>query len=74
MNESDPPSVISAIGMRPSRSRTISTCQNGDPLNKRISGSCRSLERLTRGPGRVSIWNDKITKQIPNPFKGGLSR
>jgi hypothetical protein len=59
--------------MRSSRSRTISTSQNGDTLNKRISGSCRSLERLTRGPGRVSVWSDKITKQIPPPFRGGLS-
>lgn len=32
---------------RPSRSR--------DNLNKRTSGSCRSLERLTRGPGKVSV-------------------
>ena len=34
-------------GGRPSRSR--------EALNKRSSGSCRSLERLTRGPGKVSV-------------------
>lgn len=32
---------------RPSRSR--------ENLNNRGSGSCRSLERLTRGPGKVSV-------------------
>lgn len=35
------------LGGRSSRSR--------DNLNKRSSGSCRSLERLTRGPGKVSV-------------------
>lgn len=35
------------VGGRQSRSR--------DSLNKRSSGSCRSLERLTRGPGKVSV-------------------
>lgn len=39
-----PPPIL---GGRPSRSR--------DTLNKRSSGSCRSLERLTRGPGKVSV-------------------
>lgn len=43
------PSLMMANG-RPSRSR--------DNLNKRNSGSCRSLERLTRGPGKVSVCNE----------------
>lgn len=36
------------LGGRPSRPRDA-------VLNKRSSGSCRSLERLTRGPGKVSV-------------------
>lgn len=68
---SSPPSIISTL--RSGRSRTASTSQNGDALSRRLTGSCRSLERLTRGPGRVSVWSDKITKQIPPPFRGGLS-
>ncbi|XP_013108051.1 ubiquitin carboxyl-terminal hydrolase 30 homolog [Stomoxys calcitrans] len=49
---------------RPSRSR--------DNLNKRNSGSCRSLERLTRGPGKVSIWSEQMPTQVPHPFQGTL--
>lgn len=51
---------------------TGSQQQNGT-LNKRSSGSCRSLERLTRGPGRVSVWGDRQQIQVPHPFRGGLS-
>lgn len=39
---------------RQSRPRNIQEhCADG--LNKRVSSSCRSLERLSRGPGRVSV-------------------
>lgn len=43
-------------GGRPSRSR--------EALNKRSSGSCRSLERLTRGPGKVSVSVLLLLQQI----------
>lgn len=36
---------------RPSRSRV----QDGLNKKHKISGSCRSLERLSRGPGRASV-------------------
>lgn len=72
-----PPSLMSTISLRQSRPRTISTSMgNGGPssmLNKRQSGSCRSLERLSRGPGRISIYSEKATIQVPHPFSGGLS-
>jgi ubiquitin carboxyl-terminal hydrolase 30 len=42
-------------------------------LNKRASGSCRSLERLARGPGRVSVFGEQANIQVPPPFRGGLS-
>lgn len=44
-------------GERSSRSRKIQLTKHGWPegLNKRVSTSCRSLERLSRGPGRVSV-------------------
>uniref|UniRef100_U5ETS9 ubiquitinyl hydrolase 1 n=1 Tax=Corethrella appendiculata TaxID=1370023 RepID=U5ETS9_9DIPT len=74
-----PPSIISAYTGRPSRPRTISMAgpaPNGSAvsmLNKRVSGSCRSLERLSRGPGRVSVWSEQASIQVPHPFRGGLS-
>lgn len=46
--------------------------QNGD-LSKRSSISCRSLERLNRGPGRVSVWSETAQIQIPHPFRGAQS-
>ncbi|KAM7350786.1 ubiquitin specific protease 30 [Cochliomyia hominivorax] len=52
------------LGGRPSRSR--------EALNKRSSGSCRSLERLTRGPGKVSIWSEQMPTQVPHPFQGAM--
>ncbi|XP_058830794.1 ubiquitin carboxyl-terminal hydrolase 30 homolog [Topomyia yanbarensis] len=71
-----PPSIISTFSGRPSRPRSILATEmvgNG-ALNKRSSsGSCRSLERLTRGPGRVSVWGDRQQIQVPHPFRGGLS-
>ncbi|XP_055548514.1 ubiquitin carboxyl-terminal hydrolase 30 homolog [Wyeomyia smithii] len=70
-----PPSIISTFSGRPSRPRSILATEmtgNG-ALSKRSSGSCRSLERLTRGPGRVSVWGDRQQIQVPHPFRGGLS-
>lgn len=58
--------------LRRSRSRSIQSHQNGD-LNKRSSMSCRSLERLNRGPGRVSVWSEQAQIQIPHPFRGAQS-
>lgn len=58
--------------LRRSRSRSIQSHQNGD-LNKRNSMSCRSLERLNRGPGRVSVWSEQAQIQIPHPFRGAQS-
>lgn len=59
--------------MRKSRARTISSTQNGDCMSKRNSMSCRSLERLSRGPGRVSVWSEAAQIQIPHPFRGAQS-
>ncbi|KXJ82344.1 ubiquitin carboxyl-terminal hydrolase 30 homolog [Aedes albopictus] len=70
-----PPSIISTFSGRPSRPKSILATEmnrNGT-LDKRSSGSCRSLERLTRGPGRVSVWGDRKQIQVPHPFRGGLS-
>lgn len=60
-----------SINTRQSRPRTIQS-QIGDGLNKRASTSCRSLERLSRGPGTVSIWTEKAQIQVPHPFQGAL--
>lgn len=69
-------SPTSTLTLRPSRPRTVSV-QMGDGmmngLNKRSSFSCRSLERLSRGPGRVSVWSEKATFQVPHPFRGASS-
>lgn len=59
--------------MRKSRARTNSSTQNGDCMNKRNSMSCRSLERLSRGPGRVSVWSEVAQIQVPHPFRGAHS-
>ncbi|XP_055713493.1 ubiquitin carboxyl-terminal hydrolase 30 homolog [Phlebotomus papatasi] len=45
----------------------------GGSLSKRISMSYRSLDRLNRGPGRVSVWSDRTSIQVPHPFRGALS-
>lgn len=72
--QDSPPSIISMSTGRPARSRNPSTSQsNGDPFSKRNCGSYRSLDRLSRGPGRVSVWSEKITKKIPPPFCGSIS-
>lgn len=64
--QDSPPSIISSTTGRPRNS------SNGDAF-KRNCGSYRSLDRLSRGPGRVSVWNEKVTKQIAIPFKGSIS-
>lgn len=76
-------STMSPSNGRQSRSRVIQHTGNGivstnegaagDNLNKRNSMSCRSLERLNRGPGRISIWSEKAQIQIPHPFRGAQS-
>lgn len=70
--QDSPPSIISTTTGRPARSRNPSM-SNGDAFSKRNCGSYRSLDRLSRGPGRVSVWSEKITKQIPPPFRGSIS-
>ncbi|XP_017870979.1 PREDICTED: ubiquitin carboxyl-terminal hydrolase 30 homolog [Drosophila arizonae] len=44
----------------------------GEGLNRRVSSSCRSLERLNRGPGRVSIWSSMMPSQVAHPFQGAM--
>lgn len=44
----------------------------GQSLNRRVSSSCRSLERLNRGPGRVSIWSSMMPSQVAHPFQGAM--
>ncbi|XP_067642016.1 ubiquitin carboxyl-terminal hydrolase 30 homolog [Eurosta solidaginis] len=62
------------LGERASRPRTAHVTRNNyhEGLNKRVSTSCRSLERLSRGPGRVSIWSDQMPAQVAIPFQGAL--
>lgn len=57
---------------RPSRSPRNSETGTNESLSRRVSSSYRSLDRLTRGPGRVSVWSDKAPSQIPHPFQGAL--
>lgn len=57
---------------RKSRSKSIQNHQNGD-VSKRNSISYRSLERLNRGPGRVSVYGEQAQIQIPHPFRGAQS-
>lgn len=73
--QDSPPSIISMSTGRPvSRSRNPSTSQFNDAaFSSRNCGSYRSLDRLSRGPGRVSVWNEKMTKKIPPPFCGSIS-
>lgn len=66
--QDSPPSIISATSMR---QRNV--FGNGDAFNRRNQGSYRSLDRLSRGPGRVSVWNANLTKHIAIPFKGSIS-
>lgn len=46
--------------------------QHNEGLNRRVSNSCRSLERLNRGPGRVSIWSSMMPSQVAHPFQGAM--
>lgn len=58
-----------------SRSRSRSIQQNGDVRSngsKRGSVTYRSLERLNRGPGRVSVYGEQAL-QVPHPFRGSQS-
>jgi ubiquitin carboxyl-terminal hydrolase 30 len=72
-----PPTIVSSLGTmtlgRVSRPRAMTQDMMSGGLNKRSSGSCRSLERLSRGPGHVSIWSDPKQIQVPHPFRGSLS-
>lgn len=56
------------------KSRVRNLQGNADHMgSKRNSLSCRSLERLSRGPGRVSVYGEKSQIQIPHPFRGAQS-
>lgn len=68
-NQPSPPSIISNASVR---QRNL--FGNGDAFShRRNHGSYRSLDRLSRGPGRVSVWNANLTKNIAIPFKGSIS-
>ncbi|XP_017064136.1 ubiquitin carboxyl-terminal hydrolase 30 homolog [Drosophila eugracilis] len=58
-------------GERMSRPR-LPQSQQEEGLNRRVSSSCRSLERLHRGPGRVSIWSNMMPSQVAHPFQGAM--
>jgi len=66
-----PPSLASTL---PNRSvKRIRNKMGNGSLHKKSSGSCRSLDRLNRGPGRISIWSDMLNMPVAHPFRGGLS-
>lgn len=46
---------------------------DADYLGKRNSVGYRSLERLNRGPGRISVWSEEAQIQVPHPFRGAQS-
>lgn len=54
------------------RSRSTQNYEGGDG-SKRNSLTYRSLERLNRGPGRVSIYGEQAQIQVPHPFRGAQS-
>lgn len=54
------------------RSRPTQNYESGDG-SKRNSITYRSLERLNRGPGRVSIYGEQAQIQVPHPFRGAQS-
>ncbi|XP_035784011.1 ubiquitin carboxyl-terminal hydrolase 30 homolog [Anopheles albimanus] len=66
--------ITAALGTsRPPCQETDNMLQtSGHFMHNRHSASYRSLERLNRGPGRVSVWSDRQQNQIPHPFRGGL--
>ncbi|XP_016981215.1 ubiquitin carboxyl-terminal hydrolase 30 homolog [Drosophila rhopaloa] len=57
-------------GERLSRARLPQSQEEN--LSRRVSSSCRSLERLHRGPGRVSIWSNMMPSQVAHPFQGAM--
>ncbi|EDW82340.1 uncharacterized protein Dwil_GK25179 [Drosophila willistoni] len=57
---------------RLSRPRLPQAQEISEGLNRRVSSSCRSLERLNRGPGRVSIWSNMMPSQVAHPFQGAM--
>ncbi|XP_034671909.1 ubiquitin carboxyl-terminal hydrolase 30 homolog [Drosophila subobscura] len=59
-------------GERLSRPRQPQSQEVNEGLNRRVSASCRSLERLHRGPGRVSIWSNMMPSQVAHPFQGAM--
>lgn len=59
--------------LRRNRTRSIQNNQNGDVGSKRGSLTYRSLERLNRGPNRVSVYGEQAQIQIPHPFRGAQS-
>lgn len=69
-NAIESPMILSSL--RKSRSRSIHNQGNGD-VSKRNSLTYRSLERLNRGPGRISVYGEQAQIQIPHPFRGAQS-
>lgn len=67
-----PPSLVNNLVYGNRQSSKRSRMSNGG-LHKKSSGSCRSLDRLNRGPGRVSVWSDMLNMPVAHPFRGGLS-
>lgn len=58
---------------KPNGHSSNGNASNGDYPSKRNSISCRSLERLNRGPGRISVWSEQAQIQVPHPFRGAQS-
>lgn len=73
LSAANPPTFASTLPRGLRNSRKLSEQVGNGGLHKRTSGSFRSLERLNRGPGRVSVWSDMLNMQVPHPFRGGLS-
>lgn len=63
--------LVTMTELRKSRSRSIQP--NGDVGSKRGSLTYRSLERLNRGPHRVSVYGEQAKIQVPHPFRGAQS-
>lgn len=59
--------------MRKSRPRSTHQQNGGDVGSKRGSLTYRSLERLNRGPNRVSVYGEQAQIQVPHPFRGAQS-
>lgn len=63
-------SPMAFSSLRKSRSRSIQQNQENGETSKRNSLTYRSLERLNRGPGRVSVFGEQAQIQVPHPFRG----